>query len=135
LINETISLAKKGEPLNQKQLAQDPSEKLIEVHVAALKWQMQSRTFEMTADKLRTLQAQSVSLLELLKTNLSEKSGEASAWKFEKERSILCAQGAQAHPVRMVREFQYPGARALLHSLLQKKWQPAPTIRTYFCAS
>jgi len=70
-------------------LAQDPSEKLIEVHVAALKWHMQSRTFEMTADKLRKLQEQSVSLLELLKTNLPEKSGEASAWKFEKAHSIL----------------------------------------------
>ncbi len=50
---------------------------------------MQSRTFEMTADKLRKLQEQSVSLLELLKTNLPEKSGEVSAWKFEKAHSIL----------------------------------------------
>jgi hypothetical protein len=61
LINEAISRAKKGEPLFQKPLAQDPSEKLIGVHVAALKWHMQSRTFEMTADKLRKLQEQSVS--------------------------------------------------------------------------
>ena len=43
----------------------------------------------MTADKLRKLQEQSVSLLEPLKTNLPEKSGEASAWKFEKAHSIL----------------------------------------------
>ncbi len=50
---------------------------------------MQSRTFEMTADKLRKLQEQSISLLELLKTNLPGKSGDASAWKFEKAHSIL----------------------------------------------
>ena len=31
----------------------------------------------------------SVSLLELLKLNLTEKSGEVNAWKFEKAHSIL----------------------------------------------
>ncbi len=89
LINSTISNAKAGNPMYQKQLAQDPSEKLIEVHVAALKWNMQSRTFEMTGDKLKKLQDQSVSLLELLKTNLPVKSGEKSAWKFEIVHIIL----------------------------------------------
>ena len=43
----------------------------------------------MTAEKLQKLQDQSVSLLELLKTNLPVKSGEKSAWKFEKAHSIL----------------------------------------------
>ena len=89
LINSTISNAKAGHPMYRKPFAQDPSEKLIEVHVAALKWHMQSRTFEMTAEKLQKLQDQSVSLLELLKTNLPVKSGEKSAWKFEKAHSIL----------------------------------------------
>ena len=89
LLNAAITSAKPGHPLYRKPLANDPSEKLIEVHVAALKWNMQSRTFEMTADKLKKLQDQSVSLLELLKTNLPVKSGERSAWKFEKAHSIL----------------------------------------------
>jgi hypothetical protein len=95
---------------------------------------MQSRTFEMTADKLRKLQDQSVSLLELLKTNLPEKSGEASAWKFEKEHSIL-------HKVRELilfgwsENFSIQGPEHCHIDLCKKKWQPAPTIRTYFCAS
>ena len=89
LINSTINNAKQGHPMYRKPFAQDPSEKLIEVHVATLKWHMQSRTFEMTAEKLQKLQDQSVSLLELLKTNLPVKSGEKSAWKFEKAHSIL----------------------------------------------
>jgi hypothetical protein len=85
LINQAIARAKKGGPLYHKPLAQDPSEKLIEVYVAAaLKWHMQSRTFEMTADKLRKLQEQSVCLLELLKTNLPEKPR-----RILKEHSIL----------------------------------------------
>ncbi len=43
----------------------------------------------MTGDKLRKLQEQSVSLLELLNTNIPEKGGEASAWKFEKAYCFL----------------------------------------------
>jgi hypothetical protein len=65
LLNAAITSAKAGHPLYRKPLANGPSEKLIEVHVAALKWHMQSRTFEMTAEKLQKLQDQSVSLLEL----------------------------------------------------------------------
>ena len=68
---------------------EDPSEKLIQTHLAALKWHMQSRKFEMTAETLQKLQHMSVSLIELLKTNLPEKSGEVNAWKFEKAHSIL----------------------------------------------
>ena len=77
LINRAIETAnlKQGSPMYRKPFANDPSKKLIEVHVAALKWHMQSRTFEMTAEKLQKLQDQSVSLLELLKTNLPVKSG------------------------------------------------------------
>ena len=70
-------------------LLADPSEKLIETHVAALKWHMQARKFDMTAETLQKLQGMSVSLLELLKVNLPVKSGELNAWKFEKAHSIL----------------------------------------------
>jgi hypothetical protein len=132
LINEAISLAKKGEPLFKKPLAQDPSEKLIAVHVAALKWHMQSRTFEMTADNCESCR-NSPSLLELLKTNLPEKGGEASAWKFEKAHSIL-------HKVRELIMFGWsrisvPRGQSTVTLTSVKQWQPAPTIKTYFCAS
>ena len=46
LLNAAITSAKAGHPLYRKPLANDPSEKLIEVHVAAFKWNMQSRTFQ-----------------------------------------------------------------------------------------
>ena len=89
IINTAITKAKPGSPLYQKPFVNDPSERLIETHVAALKWHMQSRKFEMTATTLKKLQDMSVSLLELLKQNLPVKSGEADAWKFEKAHSIL----------------------------------------------
>ena len=89
LINKAIMTAKQGSPLYQLPLVNDPSEKIVETHVAALKWHMQSRKFEMTAETLQKLQSMSVALLELLKRNLPEKSGEANAWKFEKAHSIL----------------------------------------------
>ena len=88
-INAAITKAKQGSPLFKKPFVNDPSERLIETHVSALKWHMQSRKFEMTATTLKKLQDMSVSLLELLKQNLPVKSGEADAWKFEKAHSIL----------------------------------------------
>jgi hypothetical protein len=89
LINKAIQTAKQGSPLYKLPLVTDPSEKIVETHVAALKWHMQSRKFEMTAETLQKLQGMSVSLLELLKLNFPEKSGEVNAWKFEKAHSIL----------------------------------------------
>ncbi len=88
----------------------------------------------MTANKLRKVQEQSVSLLELLKANLPEKGGEALAWKFEKAHSIL-------HKVRELILFGWSenfSTQRPEHCdiyFYKKKWQPAPTIKTYFCAS
>ena len=49
LINKAIQTAKQGSPFYKLPLITDPSEKIVETHVAALKWHMQSRKFEMTA--------------------------------------------------------------------------------------
>ena len=67
----------------------DPSDKLIEVRLAALKWDMQQRRFGMTCKDLVKLHEMSVELLELLKSNMPDKTGEASGWKIEKAHSIL----------------------------------------------
>ena len=67
----------------------DPSEKLIEVHVAALKWNMQQRRFGLTDKGLVRLHELTVELLELLKSNMPDKTGEISGWKIEKAHSIL----------------------------------------------
>ena len=67
----------------------DPSEKLIEVHLAALKWNIQQRRFGLTDKGCVRLHEMSVELLDLLKSNMPDKTGEASGWKLEKAHSIL----------------------------------------------
>jgi hypothetical protein len=70
LINkEMITSAKQGTPLYRKPLFQDPSECIVESHVATLEWHMQSRKFGMTAAELERLRSKSVEVLELLKSN------------------------------------------------------------------
>ena len=43
----------------------------------------------MVAEDCEKLQSMSVELLELLKSNMQDKTGEKSGWNFEKEHSIL----------------------------------------------
>ena len=50
---------------------------------------MLSRKFGMPASELVRLQAKSVEVLELLKSEFPEKNGVQNAWKFEKAHSIL----------------------------------------------
>ena len=59
------------------------------MHLAALKWNIAQCRFGLDACDLERLQTSSVELLELLKSNLPEKSGGATGWKFEKAHSIL----------------------------------------------
>lgn len=68
---------------------EDPSDSLIEVHLAVLRWNMQSRKYGLTASGIGKLYKLSVELLETFKSNMPEKCGEANAWKFEKAHSIL----------------------------------------------
>jgi len=88
-VNDSIKAAVPGSPLYKLPLITDPSEKLIEVHLAALKWNMQQRRFGLTAEGVDKLHNMSVELLELLKENMPEKTGEESGWNFEKAHSIL----------------------------------------------
>ncbi len=107
----------------------DPSTKLIETRVAALKWHTQSRKFDMTAETLQKLQGMSVSLLELLKVNLPAKSGKMNAWKFEKAHSIL-------HKVRELLPFSWSENVSTqgpehCHIDFGKKVAACTTTRTY----
>lgn len=88
-INNRIRSALPGSPLYGKALVKDPSDRLIEVHLAALKWNLQQRRFGLDAEDCEKLQQMSIELLELLKSNMPEKTGEASGWNFEKAHSIL----------------------------------------------
>jgi hypothetical protein len=88
-INARIRAARAGEPLHGVSYVEDPSDKLIEVNLAALKWNMQQRRFGLTGEGLERLHEMSVELLEMLKSNIPEKTGEKSGWKIEKAHSIL----------------------------------------------
>jgi hypothetical protein len=50
---------------------------------------MQQRRFGLTSEGLEKLDAMSVELLELLKSNMPDKTGQDSGWKIEKAHSIL----------------------------------------------
>ena len=88
-INACIRAAGPDSPLYRLQLVEDPCDKLIEVHLAALKWKMQQRRFGLTAEGCDRLHQLSVELLELLKSNMPDKTGQSSGWKIEKAHSIL----------------------------------------------
>ncbi len=93
-INARIRAATAGEPLHGVPYVEDLSDKLIKVNLAALKWNMQQRRFGLTSEGLERLHEMSMELLEMLKSNIPEKTGEQSGWKIEKAHSIL-------HKVRM----------------------------------
>jgi len=109
-INARIRAAKEGEPLHGIPYVEDPSDKLIEdrfeVNLAALKWNMQQRRFGLTDEGLERLHAMSVELLEMLKSNIPEKTGEKSGWKIEKAHSILhkvyLSKAFIGHPVHII---------------------------------
>ena len=67
----------------------DPSDEIIEVLLAALRWDMQQRRFGLTAEGWDKLHAVSVELLELLKDNMPYRTGGPEGWNFEKAHSIL----------------------------------------------
>jgi len=105
-INARIRAAKEGEPLHGIPYVEDPSDKLIEVNLAALKWNMQQRRFGLTDEGLERLHEMSVELLEMLKSNIPEKTGEKSGWKIEKAHSILhkvyLSKAFIGHPVHII---------------------------------
>ena len=88
-VNDAIAKATPGTPLYKLPPIVDPSDKIVEVHLAALKWNLLQRRFGLVAEDVAKLHKMSVDLLELLKTNLPKKSGQSTGWKFEKAHSIL----------------------------------------------
>ena len=135
-VNALIRAAKSGDCLFGVEEVEDPSDKLIEVHLAVLRYNMQSRRFGLTAPGLVKLRELAIELLELFKTNMPNKSGEKNAWKFEKAHSLLhkvryrmlyrmcekisyvisyVTSGARDPLVWLDRELQHPSTRALPH--------------------
>ena len=88
-VNRLIRSAKRVDCLFGVEKIEDPSDKLIEVHLAVLQFNLQSRRSRLTAPGLVKLRDLAVELLELVKTNMLKKSGEQNAWKFEKAHSLV----------------------------------------------
>ncbi len=94
-INARIRAAREGALQHGVQIVENPSDKLIEVNLAALKRNMQQHHFGLTGEGLEGLYEMSVELLETLKSNIPEKTGGKSRWKIEKAHNIL-------HKVRLL---------------------------------
>jgi len=88
-VNDAIRKALPGSKLCGLDPIVDPSDEIIEVLLAALRWDMQQRRFGLTAVGLDKLHALSVELLDLLKENMPYRTGGAEGWNFEKAHSIL----------------------------------------------
>jgi hypothetical protein len=90
-LNKKISAAFKDRnfPLFNVPPVVDPRNKITEVLVEALEWNMLSREWNVTLSDLQELHRKSVSQLELLKTHLSDRVGGVKGWNFEKAHSIL----------------------------------------------
>jgi hypothetical protein len=89
LVKEAIQKAGPEYPLRGLPSIKDSSEIIIEAHLQALKWNILQHRFGLVAHDPINQQKNSVDLLEILKSNLPEKNGQISGWKFEKEHSIL----------------------------------------------
>ena len=100
-VDDAILAAQRGSPLHGLATIVDPSDEIIEVLLAALRWYMQQRRFGLTAERLDKLHALSVELLEVLKENMPDRAGGPQGWNFEKAHSILHKRHSA---VRLVRE-------------------------------
>lgn len=89
LINGAIDKAKKGSYLHGLPHVADPSEEVQEVLIACVEWNMETRAKDIPEADLPALQQKAVDLLDLLKRNLPDKTGEKARWNFEKAHSIL----------------------------------------------
>ena len=88
-VNDAIRKAQPGSKLHGLAPITDPSDEIIEVLLAALRWDMQQRRFGLTAVGLEKLHALSVELLEVLKENMPYRTCGPEGWNFEKAHSIL----------------------------------------------
>jgi hypothetical protein len=90
-LNKRISTASndRNSPLFNVLPVVDPNNKIAEVLVEALEWNMMSREWNVAVSDLQALHRKSVSPLELLKAHLPDRVGRAQGWNFEKAHSIL----------------------------------------------
>jgi hypothetical protein len=88
-VNDAIRKAQPGSKLHGLAPITDPSDEIIEVLLAALRWDMLQCLFGLTAVGLEKLHALSMELLEVFKENMPYGTGGPEGWNFEKAHSIL----------------------------------------------
>ena len=67
----------------------EPSDQIVEVLIKCMEWNIMTRRRSIPESELPEVHKAAVDLLEVLKKNLPDKSGEESGWNFEKAHSIL----------------------------------------------
>ncbi len=67
----------------------DPSNEVVEVLIQCMDWNISSRQSRIPLSDLPELQQKAVDLLDILKRNRPDKTGEKAKWNFEKAHSIL----------------------------------------------
>jgi hypothetical protein len=89
LINAAIDRAKPSSSLHGLPHVADPSADVVDVLISCMEWNIATRQSRIAEDELPGLQDKAVELLDLLKRNLPDKTGEKGNWNFEKAHSIL----------------------------------------------
>ena len=88
-LNTAIDQAPRGSLLHGLAHVSDPSDQIVEVLIKCMEWNIMTRRRSIPESELPEVHKAAVDLLEVLKKNLPDKSGEESGWNFEKAHSIL----------------------------------------------
>ena len=88
-VNAAIDTARAGSVLHGLEHIEDPSDEIIEVHLASLRWDHEQRKFGLTGTGLQKVHELSCELLDVLEENMPERTGGALGWNFEKSHSVV----------------------------------------------
>ena len=88
-VNAAIDAARPDSVLYGLDHIEDPSDKIIEVHLASLPWDYEQRKFGLTGTGLEKVHALSIELLDVLNENMPERTGGVLGWNFEKPHSVV----------------------------------------------
>ena len=88
-VNDSIDRARPESVLYGLEHIEDPSDKIIEVHLASLRWDMEQRKFGLTGVGLQNVHDLSMEFLDTLEENMPERAGGVLGWNFEKPHSVV----------------------------------------------
>ncbi len=74
-VNAAIDAARPGSALCGLEYIEDPSDKIIEVHLASLRWDHEQRRFGLTGAGLEKVHELSIDLLDTLEEHMPERTG------------------------------------------------------------